>query len=210
MDTMNIIFGYLAWIGGDSAKLEIEDLVKLGLNENEINENIASLRKQGLMIDSKNKYVLTDKGRYAVDFSLLSIIAKWSYESAIWSAYPFETMQWIFARTERNSIKNIVNDIKGRYVLKFSQNFLTYMAKKLPGYSLADYFHLRKFVMKTSIYPVYDFVMKDIPEDMKLSLSYLFDEKILSTFKCSDLVITFNIKEYEEFAFKQSSQKNTK
>lgn len=202
MKNLDIICGYLAWIGGDSARFTVDSFLKLGLDIDEVKESLGFLKKQGFIYNVHDTFGPTKKGSYAIDFSLLSIIAKWGYKSAIWSPYPFETLQWLFIRSERDSLKNILKGIKSRYVLNFCQKFLDSFVKQVPGYTLHDYSPVRDFVLKISLCPLYSFATSHLTDEIKTVLTYLFDKKLMASFDAPDKILTFNTKELKIYGTK--------
>jgi len=210
MENIEIICGYLAWIGGDVARFTISDLSKLGLDANEVEESLQFLEKLGFIRNVRGIFTPTKKGSFAIDFSLFSIIAKWGYKSAIWSPYPFETLQWLFIRSEKEPLRNMLWGIKSRYVLNFCQKFLSSLVKLVPGYSMKDYSSLRDFVLRTSLCPEYSFATSQLNNDIKNVVSYLCDKKIISTFEAPEKILAFNIKELEIYGTKQKNQEKAK
>jgi len=205
MEYLDVVCGYLAWIGGDSAKFSIDDFDILDLNTNQVEESLQFLKRQGFVHKVNKTFSLTRKGSYAVDFSLLSIIGKWAYKSAIWSPYPFETLQWLFTRSQRGSARNMLSGIKSRYVLSFCQKFLESFVRWIPGYTMKDYSAFRDFVLKISLCPIYSFSTSHLNDEVLTLLTYLLDRRLMSTFEAPERILTFNTKEMKIHGAKQKN-----
>lgn len=205
MEYLDVVCGYLAWIGGDSAKFTVDDFSRLDLTINRVEEILQFLVQKDFIDKVDGKFSLTRKGSYAVDFSILSIIGKWGYKSAIWSPYPFETLQWLFIRSEKDSPKKILAGIKSRYVLDFCQRFLKSFVQKVPGYTLKDYSAVRDFILKISLCPVYSFAISHLNDDMKIVLRYMFDRKLITTFEAPEKILAFDTRELKVRGAKQKN-----
>jgi len=157
---IHVIPGLLAWIGGDSANFtanEISDI--LGIHLKEI-ERILDIFIRKKIFQKKGRiYTVTKWGSYAIDYSLLSILSRWSIESLIYSEYPYYTLQWVYLRYSRLPSRKMPFGIRSSYVLDFSNHFLKELTRTISSYEISDYKTLRNFVIKVSLHPTYTFLM---------------------------------------------------
>jgi hypothetical protein len=146
-DVVPIICGYCAWAGGDSAKVEENDLAyNLGIDSTLVASTIQFLSVKGFLEPRSREFGLTTKGSRLVDYSLLRIIGKWSFFSELEGGY-YRTMQNIFT-TSKLSLQRNLAGIRSSYILEFGQLVMNRLSSSIEGYSMDQYPDWRRMVIR--------------------------------------------------------------
>jgi hypothetical protein len=68
------------------------------------------------------------------------------------------------------------------------------LSQHVPSYNMTEYSALREFVMKTSLCPLYSFVVKSYDEKLRRIVKALFDKKLLEIEYLPEPILLFDVK----------------